>query len=43
MQKRRCELLASPIKVGKLTLKNKLMTTSMSPGRGYIEDEAPTI
>lgn len=40
---RRCEMLASPIKVGKLTLKNKLMTTSMSPCKGYIEDEAPTI
>ena len=40
---RRCEMLASPIKVGKLTLKNKMMTTSMSPCKGYIEDEAPTI
>ena len=40
---RRCEILASPIKVGKLTLKNKMMTTSMSPCRGYIENEAPTI
>lgn len=38
----RCELLGSPIKVGKLTLKNKMMTTSMSPGHGYVEDEAPT-
>lgn len=28
---RRCEMLASPIKIGKLTLKNKMMSTSMSP------------
>ena len=43
MKTRRCEILASPIKVGNIMLKNKLMTTSMSPVRGYIEDEAPTI
>jgi 2,4-dienoyl-CoA reductase (NADPH2) len=35
-------MLASPIKVGKLTLKNKMMTTSMSPCKGYIEGERPT-
>ncbi|WP_019240272.1 MULTISPECIES: oxidoreductase [Bacillus] len=35
--------LSSPIKVGKLTLKNRMMTTSMSPGHGYVTDEgAPT-
>lgn len=39
---RRCELLASPIKVGKLTLRNKMMNTSMSPGHGYIDGETPT-
>lgn len=40
---RRCEMLASPMKVGKLTLRNKMMTTSMSPGEGYIDGETPTI
>lgn len=39
---RRCELLATPIKVGKLTLRNKMMTTSMSPGLGYVDGETPT-
>ena len=39
---RRCEMLASPIKVGKLTLKNKMMTTSMSPGEGYTDGDKPT-
>jgi 2,4-dienoyl-CoA reductase (NADPH2) len=35
--------LSSPIKVGNLTLKNRMMTTSMSPGHGYVSDEgAPT-
>lgn len=40
---RRCEMLASPIKVGKLTLKNKLLTTSMSPGEGYVDGEDATV
>lgn len=40
---RRCEMLASPIKVGKLTLRNKMITTSMSPGDGYIDGESPTL
>ena len=31
-------LLSSPIKIGILTLKNRLMTTSMSPGHGYVTD-----
>lgn len=30
-------LLSSPIRVGGLTLRNKLMTTSMSPGAGYVD------
>jgi len=38
----RCELLRTPIKIGSLTLKNRMMTTSMSPGHGYVEDEKPT-
>ena len=39
---RRCEMLSSPIKIGKLTMKNRMMTTSMSPGHGYVENERPT-
>lgn len=39
---RRCEMLSTPIKIGKLVLKNRMMTTSMSPGHGYVEDEKPT-
>lgn len=31
--------LCSPIRIGKLTLKNRMMTTSMSPGHGYVTDE----
>lgn len=37
------ELLASPIEVGSLTLRNHMMTTSMGPGKGYITmDGKPT-
>lgn len=32
-------MLSSPIKIGNLTLKNRLMTTSMSPGHGYVTDD----
>ena len=32
-------LLSSPIQIGNRTLKNKLMTTSMSPGHGYVSDD----
>lgn len=40
---RRFDKLASPIKIGNLTLKNRMMTTSMSPGHGYTtEDGKPT-
>lgn len=36
--------LSTPIKVGKLTLKNRMMTTSMSPGHGYVNDNGePTV
>lgn len=35
--------LCSPIKVGNLTLKNRMITTSMAPGKGYAtEDGQPT-
>lgn len=35
--------LSSPIAVGGVTLKNRMMTTSMSPGVGYVdEDSKPT-
>lgn len=34
--------LSTPIKVGSVTLKNRMMTTSMSPGEGYVEDNKPT-
>ena len=34
--------LSSPIRVGSLTLRNRMMTTSMSPGAGYVEDNRPT-
>lgn len=37
------ELLSSPIRVGSLTLRNHMMTTSMGPGKGYITmDGKPT-
>lgn len=32
-------MLSSPIKVGSLTLRNRMMTTSMSPGHGYVTNE----
>jgi 2,4-dienoyl-CoA reductase (NADPH2) len=32
-------MLSSPIQIGKLTMKNRMMTTSMSPGHEYIDDE----
>lgn len=32
-------ILSDSIKVGKLKLKNRMMTTSMSPGHGYVTDE----
>jgi 2,4-dienoyl-CoA reductase (NADPH2) len=36
-------MLSSPIKIGSLMLKNRMMTTSMSPGYGYVTNEgAPT-
>lgn len=36
-------LLSSPIKIGTKTMKNRLMSTSMSPGPGYVtEDGLPT-
>lgn len=31
--------LITPIRVGNLMLKNRMMTTSMSPGHGYVTDE----
>lgn len=35
--------LSSPIQVGGVTLRNRMMTTSMSPGAGYVdEDSHPT-
>lgn len=33
-------LLSSPITVGGVTLKNRMMTTSMSPGLGYVDVES---
>ena len=33
-------LLSAPIRVGGLTLRNKLMTTSMSPGAGYVDEHS---
>lgn len=36
-------ILSSPIKVGSLTLRNRMITTSMSPGEGYVtSDGRPT-
>ena len=32
-------ILSSPIKINGVTLKNRMMTTSMSAGRGYISDD----
>jgi 2,4-dienoyl-CoA reductase (NADPH2) len=32
--------LSSPVRVGGVTLKNRMMTTSMSPGAGYIDAES---
>ncbi|MDD9146954.1 MULTISPECIES: oxidoreductase [unclassified Sporolactobacillus] len=31
--------LSSPIQIGNMVLKNRMMTTSMSPGHGYVDDE----
>lgn len=40
---KKLELLASPIKIGSLTLRNHMMTTAMGPGHGYItNDGKPT-
>lgn len=33
-------LLSTPIRVGGRTLRNKLMTTSMSPGAGYVDEQS---
>jgi 2,4-dienoyl-CoA reductase (NADPH2) len=33
-------LLSSPIQVGGVVLKNRMMTTSMSPGAGYVDEES---
>lgn len=33
-------MLASPIKVGNLVLKNRMITTSMSPGAGYTDENS---
>lgn len=35
-------ILSSPIRVGGITLKNRMITTSMSPGAGYTVDSKPT-
>ncbi len=36
-------ILSAPIQVGGVTLKNKMLTTSMSPGAGYVDaDSRPT-
>lgn len=35
-------LLGSPIQVNGVILKNRMITTSMSPGEGYVEDNRPT-
>lgn len=35
--------LSSPLKVGNVTIKNRFITTSMSPGHGYVEDNRPTM
>lgn len=35
--------LSAPVRVGSVTLRNKMMTTSMSPGKGYVDgDYRPT-
>ena len=36
----RFPLLSSPLQVGGVVLKNRMMTTSMSPGAGYIDDDS---
>jgi 2,4-dienoyl-CoA reductase (NADPH2) len=33
-------ILSSPIKIGGVTLKNRMMTTSMSPGVGYVDEHS---
>lgn len=35
-------MLGSPIQVNGRILKNRMITTSMSPGEGYVEDSKPT-
>lgn len=35
-------LLGSPIKVNGVILKNRMITTSMSPGHGYVDNSVPT-
>lgn len=35
-------ILGSPLQVNGVTLKNRMITTSMSPGHGYVENNAPT-
>lgn len=35
-------ILGSPIQVNGVILKNRMITTSMSPGHGYVEDSVPT-
>ncbi|BAK43550.1 FAD-dependent oxidoreductase [Eggerthella sp. YY7918] len=35
-------LLGSPLQVNGITLKNRMITTSMSPGHGYVENNIPT-
>ena len=32
-------ILGSPLKVNGVTLKNRMITTSMSPGHGYVDDD----
>ncbi len=39
LKKRKYEHLLSPIKVGGLWLRNRMITTSMSPGKGYTDSE----
>lgn len=35
-------ILGSPLQVNGVTLKNRMITTSMSPGHGYVENNIPT-
>ena len=37
-------VLGSPLQVNGITLKNRMITTSMSPGAGYVtKDNRPTV